>query len=160
MADIEYRLVSPEGLNVEELLEFYRRQDHQTAATPEKLRDMAQRSFCFMTARDEGRLIGVARGVTDGIRGYLAECKLDPAYQGPAAVTRTDGRIEHDERGIAREMARRVLEALRDLGVERIDVTAHGTEEDFCADLGFRKSHGLVTMHLDPKTLAGCATGN
>jgi predicted N-acetyltransferase YhbS len=158
MAMIEYQVVSPGEVNEGELMDFYQRQCQLPAGSVEKLRRMVECSCCFVTARDGGRLIGVARGVTDGLRGYLAECKLDPAYQGPAAVTRTDGRIEHDERGIGREMAMRVLETLRDLGVERIDVTAHGTEEDFCTELGFRKVRGAVAMHLDPRTLAVCQT--
>ena len=45
---------------------------------------------------------------------------------------------------------------LRDFGVERIDVTAHGTEEDFCFDLGFRKVRGVVAMQMDPKVLTAC----
>jgi hypothetical protein len=140
-------------LDVDELIDFYHRQQHDTTHQPDKLREMVARSYCFVTAREDGRLIGLARGVTDGLRGWLTECKLDPAYQGPAAVTRKDGRIEHDQLGIAREMALQVLKSLRDLGVERIDVIAHGTEEDFCADLGFTKTRGAVAMQLDPAWL-------
>ena len=93
-------------------------------------------------------MIGIARGVTDGLWGRLAECKLDPSFQGPGCVTRTDGRIEHDSDGIAAEMARRVIEALRQYGVERIDALAYGTETDFCEELGFRKLRGVVPMEL------------
>ena len=50
--------------------------------------------------------------------------------------------------GIARAMATLVIEALRDFGVERIDVLAYGTEEDFCAELGFQKLGGVVPMEL------------
>ena len=74
------------------------------------------------------------------------ECKLDPAYQGPACITKTDGRIEDDSEGIAAEMARRLIDALRDYGVERIDALAYETEVDFCEELGFRKTPGLVPM--------------
>lgn len=156
---IEYQRVSPEEVDVDELLEFYHRQQHPTTASAEQLRGMLARSYAVVIAREDGRLIGLARGVTDGVRGYLTECKLDPGYQGPAAVTRTDGRIEHDDRGIARELAVRVLESLRDLGVERIDVTAYGTEEDFCRELGFKPLRGAVSMQLDPRTLmAVCGT--
>ena len=95
-------------------------------------------SAAFVTARVNGKLIGLARGVCDGLRGYLTECKLDPAYQGPAAVTRTDGRIEHDTNGIAKEMARRVLAAMYAEGVQRVDAVAYGTEVDFCEELGFQ----------------------
>ncbi len=118
-----------------ELLGFYDRQQHATTQSSEKIERMIENSSCFVTARKGGELIGLARGVTDGVRGRLVECKLDPSFQGPACVTHTDGRIEHDEAGIAREMALRVIESFRDSGVERVDVFAYGTEQDFCEEL-------------------------
>ena len=142
-----------------ELSAFYARQQH-TAPSPEKLRLMLDNTFCVVTARLGGELIGFARGITDGLWGRIAECKLDPAYQGPACVTRKQGRIEHDSYGIAREMAFRVIQTLRELGVERIDAIAHGTEVDFCEDLGFRKARGVEVMELDPsKVDAGARAG-
>jgi predicted N-acetyltransferase YhbS len=152
MGQVEYELVEATDVDVHELLEFYHRQQHCLSTSPEKLRSMLERSQCVVVAREAGRLVGIARGLTDGLRGYLAECKLDPACQGPGAVTRTEGRIEHDEYGIARELATRVLACLREAGAERIDVTAHGTEEDFCRDLGFRPVRGAVAMQMDPRT--------
>ena len=131
-----------------ELLTFYERQRHPTTHDAGKLQRMLDNTLCFVAARREGELIGLARGVTDGVLGRLAECKLDPAYQGPACVTRTDGRIEHDSAGIARQMAILVIKALRDYGVERVAVLAYGTEEDFCEELGFKKVHGVVAMEL------------
>jgi hypothetical protein len=132
----------------EELTEFYGRLHHDIAAQPEQIRQMAANSAAFVTARVDGRLIGLARGVCDGLRGYLTECKLDPSFQGPAAVTRTDGRIEHDTNGIATQMARRVLDAMYAHGVQRVDAVAYGTEVDFCEELGFRRGHGLVGMTM------------
>jgi hypothetical protein len=132
----------------DELLAFYQRQNHATTQSREKLQKMLDNTFCVVTARRGGDLIGFARGVTDGLSGRLAECKLDPTYQGPACVTRTDGRIEHDSEGIAAEMALRVIDALRAFGVERIDAVAHGTEIDFCEELGFKKQRGVVALEL------------
>jgi hypothetical protein len=134
----------------DEILSFYQRQKHPTTPSLQKLKRMLENTFCVVTARRGGELIGFARGVTDGLRGRLAECKLDPAYQGPACVTKTDGRIEHDSAGIARQMALMVIEALRAFGVERIDAVAYGTEVDFCEELGFRKMPGVVAMDLEP----------
>jgi hypothetical protein len=148
MSTIEYKVV--DHIDTTELLEFYSRQNHPTQADGSKLARMLQKSHCFVTAREKGKLIGVGRGVTDGVIGYLTECKLDTEYQGPAAITRQDGRIEHDEHGIAREIAIRVLQSLADYGVERIDVTAYGTEVDFCEELGFRRVPGLVSLQLNP----------
>ena len=144
--DIEFETTTKP--DPEELRSFYARQSHETTQAREKLQRMMDNTFCFVTARRRGELIGLARGVTDGLWGRLAECKLDPAYQGPACVTKKDGRIEHDSAGIAREMATRVIEALRRSGVERIDALAHGTEVDFCEELGFKKMRGVVPMEL------------
>lgn len=139
----------------QELLAFYHRQNHVAPQSREKLEKMLDNTFCVVTARKNGELIGFARGVTDGLTGRLAECKLDPAYQGPACVTRTDGRIEDDTAGIARELAREVIEALRDYGVEKIDAVAYGTEVDFCEELGFKRQRGVVALELRAGTPVG-----
>ncbi len=136
------------SIESKELGEFYGRLHHETAATQKQLKRMVDNSAVFVTARVDDRLIGIARGVTDGVRGYMSECKLDPLYQGPAAVTRTDGRIEHDTYGIAAQMARRVLDTFRSQGLERIDALAWGTEVDFLEELGFKRSGGLTAMTL------------
>jgi len=147
-AEVAYETVN--AIDPEELLAFYRKQHHQTTHDVAKLKRMVDNTFCFVTARREGELIGIARGVTDGVRGQLADCKLDPRFQGPACITRKDGRIEHDSYGIAREMALRVIGSLREYGCERITALAYGTEVDFCEEIGFRKASGLVVLHLDP----------
>ncbi len=139
---------SGQNATPEELGEFYQRLHHDIAARPEQIEKMTRASAAFVTARIDGRLIGIARGVCDGLRGYLTECKLDPAFQGPAAVTRTDGRIEHDTHGIATEMARRVLAAMYADGIQRVDLVAYGTEVDFCEELGFRRGPGLIGMTM------------
>jgi hypothetical protein len=143
--------------NPRELADLYSRLGHDIAAQPKQIEKMMTRSIAFVTARADGHLVGIARGICDGVRGYLTECKLDPAFQGPAAVTRTDGRIEHDEHGIAAEMARRVLDAMVSTGARRIDVLAWGTEVDFCEELGFKRQGGLVglTMRAENWTAQG-----
>ena len=138
-----------EALSPDELVQFYEKLHHETTRSREKLECMLEQAFCIVTARRDGDLIGIARGVTDGLTGRLAECKLDPVYQGPACITKTDGRVEHDSEGIAAEMARRVVVALRAYGVETIEVKAYGTEVDFCEDMGFRPVRGVVMMALD-----------
>ena len=65
--------------------------------------------------------------------------------------------IEHDQHGIAAEMARRVLSAMVAAGVRRIDVLAWGTEVDFCEELGFKRQGGLVglTMKAEDQAASG-----
>lgn len=148
----EIRFEVTREIDVNDLKAFYDSQGSSTPQSIEKLSKMVANSVCFVTAREaDGRLIGIARGVADGVRGYLTECKLDPSRQGPAAVTHIDGRIEHDQYDIAGEMATRVIRALAEAGCERIDVLAYGTEVDFCEEFGFRKATGLVPMHLNVK---------
>lgn len=152
MHDVKYEVV--DKIDVAELKGFYDAQGCVMPQSVDKLSRMVDNSVCFVTARDpDGRLIGIARGLADGVRGYLTECKLDPARQGPGAVTHIDGRIEHDQYGIAREMAERVLGALATLGCERVDAAAYGTEVDFCEELGFRRAVGVVPMSLDVASL-------
>lgn len=148
MAD-EIHVEKVEKPDVEELLEFYKRQGHPTTDDRVKLRRMLENTFCFVAASRGGELIGFARGVTDGLIGHLAECKLDPSCQGPACVTKQDGRIEHDSSGVAKEMAEMVIQSLEEYGVERMDVVAYGTEVDFCEDLGFKPMRGVVVMTRD-----------
>lgn len=146
LEDIQFEsMVKPDP---DEVLAFYERQGHETTHVREKLQRMMDNTSCLVVARRGGELIGLARGVTDGLWGRLAECKLDPAYQGPACVTKKDGRIEHDSAGIARQMALLVIKSLKELGVEWIDALAYGTEVDFCEELGFKKVHGVVPMKL------------
>jgi hypothetical protein len=146
MLNVNYAAGS--GIDAAELEEFYGRVHHDLGASPQRIADMINKSDVFVAARVDGRLIGVARGLSDGLRGYLTECKLDPLFQGPAAVTRTDGRIEHDTHGVGAELARRVIDKLRQDGIPRIDVLAWGTEVDFLEELGFKRSGGLVGLTL------------
>lgn len=138
------------AVTAEELTAFYTRINHDIAAQPDQIRKMIEESAVSVVARQDGELVGIARGISDVLRGYLTECKLVPECQGPAAVTKKDGRIEHDSHGIAAEMARRVIEELCNRGAQRIDVVAWNTEMDFLADLGFKKQGGFVGMTLNP----------
>ncbi len=158
LEDIEFETTTKP--DADELLAFYKRQKHVTTEARAKLQRMMDNTFCFVVARRDGELIGLARGVTDGLWGTLAECKLDPAFQGPACVTRTDGRIEHDSTGIAAEMARLVIKALTDYGVETIGALAYGTEVDFCEELGFKKRQGVAAMVLHTASSQPSADGS
>lgn len=155
MAEIVYGTGA--DTTAEELTAFYAALGHELHALPEHIENMKANSAVFVTARAGGQLIGLARGISDGVRGYLTECKLDPRYQGPAAVTRRDGRVEHDTEGIAAELARRVLGKMFADGVQRVDTLAWGTEEDFAEELGFKRNGGLValTLHADEWAATG-----
>ncbi len=144
--DIDYETKAT--VTAEELQAFYARQRQCPSHSSEQIGHMLDGTFCVVTARRHGELVGFARGVLSGASGSIAECKLDPVCQGPACVTKKEGRIEHDDSGIAREMASRVIECLRGENVEKINILAHGTEVDFCQELGFVQAKGVVWMEL------------
>lgn len=152
MTNVTYDAVGEVAAN--ELFAFYRSLGHESVSSAADAQRVLDNSAAFIAARCDGRLVGIARGLCDGVRGYLTECKLDPAFQGPAAITRRDGRVEHDHHGIAAEMARRVLTAMSQRGVHRVDVLAWGTEVDFCEELGFKRQGGLVGLTLDVASAA------
>lgn len=138
----------------DEIAEFFARVEPEGQPSSGRLDAMLQHSAAFVTARADGRLVGIARGITDGLHGYFTDCKLDPAYQGPAAISHTGGRIEDDTYGIAAEMSRRVLDQLAEGGATRVDVLAWGTEVDFLESLGFKRQGGLVGLTLRPGAIA------
>jgi len=64
---------------------------------PEAIRGMLENADVIVTARDDGRLVGVSRALTDRqFCTYLSDLAVDVAYQG---------------RGIGRELVRRTREA-------------------------------------------------
>jgi hypothetical protein len=130
----------------DELLGFYERQGHATSGDRTRLARMIDQAFCFVTARVDGELVGMARGVTDGVDGYLAECKLDPAFQGPACITRKDGRIEHDSEGIAAEMARRVFPRWRITAWIGFACWPTARKWTFCEEQGFKRVSGMALL--------------
>ncbi len=146
------RVVDPK---VDEIAAFYSKQGHPLGSARDKIKRMLDGAVCLVVARREGQLVGLARGVSDGVTGRLAECKLDPTCQGPGCITRRDGRIEHDDAGVAKKMASMVLDELARLGVDRIEVLAHSTEIDFCAELGFKKIRGMEALELSSVAISG-----
>lgn len=64
---------------------------------PETIREMLRNADLIVTARVEGRIVGVSRAITDfSFCAYLSDLAVDVAYQG---------------RGIGRELIRRTHEA-------------------------------------------------
>ena len=91
---------------VAEAVEVFVRSGLDTAATqPERMALLLATSDVLVCARDGGRLVGLARGLTDFLYScYLSDVVVDAAYQG---------------RGIGRELVGRVREAVGP------DVTVH-----------------------------------
>jgi GNAT superfamily N-acetyltransferase len=56
--------------------------DTESVVAPERLEQMLRRADLVVTARDQGRLVGVSRALTDFVYCcYLADLAVDAAYQ-------------------------------------------------------------------------------
>jgi GNAT superfamily N-acetyltransferase len=96
--DVTYRL-EPE-LDAEEFIDLLVRStlaERRPVDDPETIRGMLRHADLILTARVEGRLVGISRAITDfSYCTYLSDLAVDEAYQG---------------RGIGRELIRRTHEA-------------------------------------------------
>lgn len=87
-------------LNVDEFIDVLVRStlaERRPVDSRETIRGMLENADLILTARDDGRLVGIARAVTDyHFCAYLSDLAVDAAYQG---------------RGIGRELIRLTHEA-------------------------------------------------
>jgi GNAT superfamily N-acetyltransferase len=96
--DVTYDLEP--GLSAEEFVDVLVRStlaERRPVQDPGAIREMLRHAGLIVTARVEGRLVGVSRALTDfGFCTYLSDLAVDQAFQG---------------RGIGRELIRRTHEA-------------------------------------------------
>jgi ribosomal protein S18 acetylase RimI-like enzyme len=90
-------------------------------------------SFCFLTARDaRGRIVGMGRVLSDGASdAYIQDVVVLDAFR---------------ERGIGREIVRRLTEHCREAGICWIGLVAEPGTQPFYETLGFRALPGHQLM--------------
>ncbi|MAF09197.1 GNAT family N-acetyltransferase [Candidatus Poribacteria bacterium] len=83
----------------------------------------------------DGRLVGYARAITDGVyRALIDDVVVDEARR---------------KAGIGSEVMRRLVARLREMHIEEVFLRCGDTMEPFYARLGFSKSGGVLTMDLE-----------
>lgn len=97
---LTYQRESHPGLGVDEFIDVLVRStlaERRPIDRPEVIRGMLEKADVIVTARDDGRLVGISRAVTDYyFCAYLSDLAVDVEYQG---------------RGIGRELIRLTHEA-------------------------------------------------
>jgi GNAT superfamily N-acetyltransferase len=100
VADIVYAVESYPDLSVEAFIDVLRRStlsERRPIDDPERIRGMLAHADIILTARVDGRLIGISRAITDfSYCTYLSDLAVDEAYQ---------------RQGIGKELIRRTHEA-------------------------------------------------
>src|SRR5438045_4720717 len=98
--DIDYAIESYPELSAEEFLDVLQRStlaERRPVDEPETIRGMLEHAGVIVTARVDGRLVGISRAITDScVCTYLSDLAVDVAYQ---------------RRGIGRELIRHTHEA-------------------------------------------------
>ena len=98
--DVDYGIEAYPGLSVEAFIDVLRRStlsERRPIDDPETIRGMLEHADIIVTARVDGRLIGIARAITDfSYCTYLSDLAVDEAYQ---------------RQGIGKELIRRTHEA-------------------------------------------------
>lgn len=98
--DVTYQLEHYLNVEEDEFLDLLTRSglaERRPVDEPETIRGMLRHADILVTARVEGRLVGIARSITDyAYCTYLSDLAVDEAYQ---------------RRGIGRELVRRTHEA-------------------------------------------------
>ena len=98
--DVDYGIETYPGLSLEAFIDVLRRStlgERRPIDDPETIRGMLEHADLIVTARVEGRLIGISRAITDfSYCTYLSDLAVDEAYQ---------------RQGIGKELIRRTHEA-------------------------------------------------
>ena len=100
----------------------------------DSIRRMLDSTSVMVGAWEDGRLVGFARAITDGVyRALIDDVVVDEPNR---------------KAGIGSEVMRRLVTRLREMEVEEVFLRCGHAMEPFYAGLGFAKS-GVLTMDLD-----------
>ncbi len=142
-----------EPLKQGELYAFYKRNNICEEGYGEETSELPlKHEGVWITAYDDGELIGFARALYDGLHGMIMEVDLDLRFQ-----SRNDFYngcfIETDPHGIAKNMATALLKELRRRGCHYFSsiVYQDSLEKDFFRSLGFRENTGHVDYTIDAR---------
>ena len=117
---------------------------------PQRAPSVLAKSDVVVTARNAGKLVGVARAITDGIDACIMELSLLPSHQGPGCVHEIAPLIEDDARGVGKRLAETLVHALLARGICFIErSSAYRTELPFYESAGFAPNTGHTPMYID-----------
>ncbi len=135
-AEIQYNIVKE--ADPAEILALYRHPGWwQTDDNPqylETVRKIVSNSFCFVVARQAGKLVGMGRAISDGVSdSYIQDVVVYSDFRG---------------KGIGAEIVRRLIAFLREHNIQWIGLISEPGHEDFYGRLGFLQMPNYVPMLL------------
>ena len=140
------------GLSPEDLWQFYVETNCcETRYPMERATSVLQNSAAVITARDHGKLVGVARAVSDGLCAQVMELSVALSHQGPGARNGTGALVEDDKFDVGKRLALTLVRLLRSRGVDWIEMVAWKTELDTYRDAGFQVKEEDRTVFVDAR---------
>jgi len=119
-------------IEINEVLTLYRANNWSSADKPDKLLNGLRNSHTLVTVRDNGKLVGLANGISDGyLVVYYPHMLVDPDYQ---------------RQGIGRKM----MEAMQSIysSFHQQMLTADGEAIEFYKSLGFERAGKTESMWI------------
>ncbi len=122
---IEYQIVK--NADIPEILALYRLAGWWSAIDQADdmrlISGIIKNSFCFVTAKDKGKIIGIGRSISDGISdAYIQDVTVHPDYRG---------------RGIGKGIINTILVFLKANSLQWIGLISEPGYETFYQALGF-----------------------
>jgi GNAT superfamily N-acetyltransferase len=123
-------LSTTDSIDEQEVVALYRANGWSSADKPQQLLPALRNSHCLVTARDDGRLVGVANAISDGhLVVYFPHMLVHPAHQ---------------RRGIGRAMVEALMSRYKDF--HQLMLTADGDAVSFYERVGFSRAGKTVPM--------------
>ena len=121
----------------------------ETRYGKERVTSVLSKSDVIVTAQDNGRLVGLARAISDGLDAQVMELSVALSHQGPGATNETGALIEDDIWAVGRRLGQVLVDALLSRGVCFIESNVYRTEVDAYMKAGFSVKHDCVDMLID-----------
>jgi len=135
-----------------QMWEFYIRNDICEAGYG---RDLAVKPLKYgnshtVAAFFEDKLVGIVRGVFDGLVMTIVECGLELALQGDDLVHDNGSLIEKDRYSLFRQMGLLLIEEVKKLGCTMVDFTiVENLEESTFQSLGMKHNTGHLPYYIE-----------
>jgi hypothetical protein len=151
MSKIEGIVIREErGLKREELWLFYLENNCcETRYPMARATSVLPRCAAVVTARDHGKLVGIARAISDGLSAQVMELSVALSHQGPRARHGTAAVVEDDPYGVGRRLARVLVDVLRAQGVDWIEGVAWKGELATYEAAGFTRKDDHRAVFVD-----------
>jgi GNAT superfamily N-acetyltransferase len=123
-------LSTTDHIGEQEVVALYRAHGWSSADKPGELLAALRNSHCLVTARDDGRLVGLANAISDGhLVAYFPHMLVHPAHQ---------------RRGLGRAMVELLMARYK--GFHQLMLTADGDAVGFYERVGFTRAGKTIPM--------------